>query len=109
MYIKIGNIESKRIEIKEYAAKVKKENESFNDKIEIIRLKEIIEKIKKENSKIPKIKLLVEEYKKVLKQKDEQIIKLRENNKSLYEYVQKIPTFIRKIFTKESNLKLLDK
>lgn len=102
----LKNIESNKKEINEYISKTKRENEILNTQIENIKLKNIIETLEKENSKIPKAKELVEEYKEILKQKEIEIEKLKENNKFLYECNQKIPKFIRKIFIKE-DIKLL--
>ena len=62
--------------------------------------------LKKENEKIPKAKELLQDYKDALKQKDSEIEKLKANNQELYEYIEKVPKFIRKIFIKE-NVKLL--
>ena len=62
------------------------------------RLKQLVDKLKEENSKIPKVKDLISEYKDVIKQKDEQINSLKKKNQELYEYIQKIPKFIRKLF-----------
>ena len=62
--------------------------------------------LKKENEKIPKAKELLQDYKDALKQKDSEIEKLKLNNQELYEYIEKVPKFIRKIFIRE-NIKLL--
>ena len=62
--------------------------------------------LKKENEKIPKAKELLQDYKDALKQKDSEIEKLKSNNQELYEYIEKVPKFIRKIFIRE-NIKLL--
>ena len=67
-------------QIKEYISKVKEENEIYNTKIEIIKLKEKIELLKQENSKIPKAKVLLEEYKELVNKKDKEISSLKENN-----------------------------
>lgn len=64
-------------------------------------MKDLIKKLEKENSKLPKAKKLVEEYQKLLKQKYNQIKELKEKNSYLYEYIDNIPKFIRKIFVKE--------
>ena len=67
-----------------------------------------LELLEKENSKIPKAKELVEEYKDALKQKDNEIEKLKRNNQELYESIKKLPKFIRKIFIKDIDTKLLN-
>jgi len=94
-------------EISQYVKSVKESNKIYDAKIENIRLKNIVEVFKKENNKIPKAKQLLEEYKNALKQKEEEIENLKENNEYLYENIQKIPKFIRKIFIKDTNLKQL--
>lgn len=88
-----------------YVQEVKKSNQNYNAKIENIRLKNLVETLKKENSKIPKAKDLISEYKEVLKQKDNEIEKLKKNNQELYNCIEKLPKIIRKIFIK--NLKKL--
>ena len=94
--------------IEEYVVKVKEENENFNNKIEIIRLNELIEKMKKENSKIPKAKLLIEEYKQALNQKNEEIKKIKQYNQKLEENIKKIPKILRNIFIRKEDIKLLN-
>lgn len=80
---------------------VRDSNDNFNMKMENIKLKNLIKTLEKENSKLPKAKKLLEEYKDVLKQKYTQVDELKEDNIYLYEYINKIPGFIRKIFVKE--------
>ncbi len=99
---------SNKNELLEYVEEAKKENQEFDIKVENIRLKSIIETLKKENKKIPKAKSLIEEYKEALKQKDDEIQQLKLKNKQLYENLQKIPLFLRKIFIKETKYKLLN-
>ena len=95
--------------VRDYISKLKKENESFNNKVEIFKLNQTIQKMKGENNKIPKAKILLEKYKELLTQKEQENAKLKKYNKYLYEYIQNIPAFIRKIFTKESNEKIINK
>ena len=92
-------------EIEMYVKQVKESNKNYNAKIENIRLKNLVETLKKENSKIPKAKDLISEYKEVLKEKDNEIEKLKKNNQELYNCIEKLPKIIRKIFIK--NLKKL--
>lgn len=87
-------------DVSSYISKVKKENEDFNAKIEIIMLKEIIESLKKENSKIPKAKALIKDYQELVNKKDKEISNLKQDNTKLYEDIQKIPIVLRKIFIK---------
>lgn len=101
----IKRVESKGNDINQYIAEVKEQNKEFDARVENVKLKNIIEVLKKENEKIPKAKELLQDYKDALKQKDNEIEKLKMKNKELYEYIEKIPKFIRKIFIKE-NIKL---
>lgn len=97
---KIEKQKSINTDVSEYISKVKKENEDFNAKIEIIMLKEIIESLKKENSKIPKAKALIKDYQELVNKKDKEINDLKQDNIKLYENIQKIPIVLRKIFIK---------
>ena len=97
----------KTSESDEYVQKVKETNTDIER--ENIRLNNLVKKKKKENSKIPKAKDLLEEYKIALKQRDEEIENLKAKNKQLYDNLQKIPKFLRKIFIKETKVKLLNK
>ena len=102
----IKSVESKGKDVNQYISDVKEQNKEFDAKVENVKLKNIIEMLKKENEKIPKAKELLQDYKDALKQKDSEIEKLKANNQELYEYIEKVPKFIRKIFIKE-NVKLL--
>lgn len=95
-------------EIVQHGDIVKESNGKIDIEKENIRLKNIIETLEKENSKIPKIKELLEEYKEALKQKDNEIEKLKINNQGLYESIQKLPKIIRRIFIKHFDTKLLN-
>ena len=86
----------RNFEMEKYLSRIKEENESFNNKIEIIKLKELVELLRKENNKIPKAKLLIEEYEQALKQRTKEVMMLREYNISLEEKFRKIPRFLRK-------------
>lgn len=96
---------NKKDEIKEYVKNIKKSNEQYNSKIENIKLKNIIKTLENENKKIPKAKELVKEYKKVVKQKDDKILKLQDINNYLNQEMKKIPKIIRNIFIKEIKIK----
>lgn len=91
-----------------YIQKVKESNQNYNAKIENIRLKNLVEILRKENSKIPKAKDLISDYKEALKQKDNEIARLKECNQNLYKYIQRVPKFLRKIFMRSEDIKLLD-
>lgn len=104
-----SNLEKNNIqpEVAEYVKNIKESNKNYEIKIENVQLNNLIGILKKENSKIPKAKELLEEYKKALKQKDEEIIRLRENNQYLYKNIQKIPKVVRRFFIKDIETKLL--
>lgn len=93
----------------EYINMAKEGNEKFNTKIENIKLKNMTEVLKKENEKLPKAKELLEEYKDALIKKDEEIVRLKNNNEELYSSIQRVPKFIRRIFIKDIEVKLLNK
>ena len=88
-------------EIDKYIKKIKQSNENYDTRIENIRLNNLVKFLKKENGKIPKVKELLEEYKELLKQKDNEIERLKINNKELHECIQKLPKIIKKIFIKD--------
>lgn len=98
----------KNTEIDDYVKSVKESNSNFENNIENIRLKKLIDVLQKENSKIPKAKDLLQEYKDTLKAKDDEIQKLKRNNENLLSMYNSIPKFIRKLFVKESDIKLLN-
>ena len=64
-------------------------------------------KLEDESSKDNEIKEMILEYKSLLEKKDEIIKSLNENNAQLYNSIQKCPFFIRKIFFKDFEKKLL--
>ncbi len=103
--------ENKSIENAEmdaYLKEVRESNQNYNAKIENIRLKNLVEMLKKENSKILKAKDLLSEYKDALKQKDDEIEKLKKNNQDLYNSIQKLPKLIKKLFIKDLNINMLN-
>ena len=87
---------------------VEESNENDYSKEENIRLKSLVEILQKENAKIPKVKDLVQEYKDELEKKNEKIKMLENNNYYLQSQLNKIPKFIRRIFIKKDNVKLLE-
>lgn len=91
-----------------YIQEVKESNQNYNDRIENIRLKNLVEMLKKENSKIPKAKDLISDYKDALKQKEDEIEKLKKNNQDLYNCIQGLPKIIKKLFIKDLNIKMLN-
>ena len=95
-------------EINAYIQKVRESNNNYNARIENIRLKNLVEMLKKENSKIPKARDLLSEYKDALKQKENEIEKLKKNNQDLYECIQGLPKIIKKLFIKNNDIKLLN-
>lgn len=98
----------KNDEIDTYLKKIRESNQNYDARIENIRLKNLVEILKKENSKIPKAKDLLSDYKEALKQKEDEIEKLKKNNQDLYNCIQRLPKIIRKMFIKDFNIKLLN-
>jgi len=68
-----------------------------------------INKYKNEAGKNNEIRKLLEDYKNLVNKKNEEIEKVKENNKLLYDSIQKCPKLIRKIYFKNFELKLLNK
>lgn len=109
-----NKINREQLEMNDYIRKCKTENELHEAGIEIIRLNQIIEMLRKENTKIGEAKELIIGYKNVTMSKEEEIKnlneevkKIKKNNEELYELLNKIPKFIRKIFLKD-DIKLLE-
>ena len=96
--IELDKKENDNKKVKGYINEIKKSNESYNVKMENIRLKNIIETLEKENSKIPKAKKLLEDYQKLIGQKNNKISNLINVNNGLKENINKIPKILRKIF-----------
>ncbi|MBR2786533.1 MAG: hypothetical protein IKD76_03455 [Clostridia bacterium] len=71
------------------------------------KLIELLEKYKAENTKIQQAKELLDNYKKILENKDREITKLKKTNQDLYESIQKCPKLFRKILFKDFDKKLL--
>ncbi len=99
---------SKDSEITNYISSVEESNRNNDTNEEIIRLKNIVEILQKENAKIPKVKDLVQEYKDELEKRNEEIKILKVNNNYLQNQLSKIPKFIRRIFIKKDEVKLLE-
>lgn len=68
-----------------------------------------INKYKNESGKNNEIRKLLEDYKNLVNKKNEEIEKVRENNKLLYDSIQKCPKLIRKIYFKNFESNLLNK
>ena len=66
-----------------------------------------INKYKNEAGKNNEIRKLLEDYKNLVNKKNEEIEKVKENNKLLYDSIQKCPKLIRKIYFKKFESKLL--
>lgn len=98
----------KNAEMDLYLKEIRESNQNYNARIENIRLKNLVEMLKKENSKIPKAKDLLFDYKEALKQKEDEIEKLKKNNQYLYNCIQGLPKIIKKLFIKDLNIKLLN-
>ena len=101
----------KKIEEQELQKKVEleeKARETYDAKMENIRLNNIIKALQEENKKIPKAKELLENYKDALEKKDIEIEQLKRNNQQLYMCIQKLPKIIRKLFIKGEDVKYLN-
>ena len=98
----------KNDEMVSYLKDIRESNRNYNARIENIRLKNLVEILKKENRKIPKAKDLLSDYKDALKQKEDEIEKLKKNNQDLYNCIQGLPKIIKKLFIKDLNIKLLN-
>jgi len=97
----------KNAEIDSYLKEIRESNQNYNARIENIRLKNLVEILKKENSKISKAKNLLSEYKDAMKEKDNEIKELRRSNQDLYNCIQGLPQIIKKLFIKNTDIKLL--
>lgn len=100
-------------EFKDYIKRCNTENELYNTKIEMIRLNGMLEKLKNENGKVDEAKDLIIGYRNVIGTKDAEISKLnaqlqemKKNNEELFDTLNKIPKFLRKMFIKD-DVKLL--
>ena len=93
--------------INTYIQEVENSNQNYNIQIENIRLKNLVEMLKKENNKITQAKDLVSEYKDALKQKNDEIEKLKKNNQDLYNCINGLPKIIKNLFIKNVDINLL--
>lgn len=91
----VSKIEKKQI--------IRSEYEGF-DKLNLIKE---INKYKIKAEKNNDIKRLLEDYKNLVNKKNEEINSLKENNKLLYNSIQKCPKLIRRIYFKDFESKLL--
>lgn len=95
-------------DVPQYIESVKSSNRDFDMEIQNAKLKNRIEKLELENSRILLENSVLEEYKKILQQNDKEIMRLKQWNQNLYGCIKKVPKFIRKIFIKTENIKLLN-
>ena len=84
-------------------------NSSDDLKFEISKLREMIDQKNKELEKLPQAKELIEDYRKLLMEKDATIAKLTTDNENLVKSINHLPAFIRKIFMKDIHLMLNEK
>ncbi len=91
------------MEITNYINKVKESNKNYYLKIENVKLKKIINKLENENEKIYKAKNLIEDYKKVLERKNNEISSLKSEINYLSECLNRIPKVFRRIFIKSKD------
>lgn len=104
----IEQTKSRSGDVESFVSKVKEENEEFDTKIENVKLAKLVENLKKENAKIPKMKYLATKYKNELSEKSKKVIELKKENQVLYSEFKKIPKFVRKIFIKVDDIRLVD-
>ena len=90
---------------KKQAVEDKLKEKEFNENIRLNELNAVLEK---EKVNISKAKELIVSYKKLLQEKQNEIDNLKEYNNSLEETVNRIPKFLRKIFLKKSDIKLIN-
>ena len=103
-----------KFEIEQYVQSVKKENEMHETLIENIKLSRKIGELQIENTKIEKAKQLITDYMTTLNNlkiendslKNENK-KTNENDETLRNIIKRLPKFIRRIFIKEDNVKML--
>ena len=63
--------------------------------------------LEKQKIEISKAKNLFSEYKDAMREKDNKIEELRRNNQDLYNCIQGLPKIIKKLFIKNTDIKLL--
>lgn len=68
------------------------------ERIDLIRT---LEKYKIASEKNKEIKKLIEEYRNLIKSKDDELSQLKENNSAMYNKIKRCPKLIRKIYFKE--------
>ena len=83
-------------------------------KSENLKLKQLVENLKVNSDKVDDAKQLVIDYRQVLTNKDDEIIKLKEqlssvqkDNEDLISMINKVPSFFRKLFIGKEECKLL--
>ena len=83
-------------------------------KSENLKLKQLVENLKVNSDKVDDAKELVIDYRQVLTNKDDEIIKLKEqlssvqkDNEDLIGMMNKVPSFFRKLFIGKEECKLL--
>ena len=83
-------------------------------KSENLKLKQLVENLMVNSDKVDDAKQLVIDYRQVLTNKDDEIIKLKEqlssvqkDNEDLISMINKVPSFFRKLFIGKEECKLL--
>lgn len=83
-------------------------------KSENLKLKQLVENLKVNSDKVDDAKQLVIDYRQVLTNKDDEIIKFKEqlssvqkDNEDLISMINKVPSFFRKLFIGKEECKLL--
>lgn len=99
--IKKVNVPKK--ELSRFVYKIKEDSSIYETKKENSHLKKLVEELQIENKKLYETKYLINEYKKVMNQKNRDIERLIVENEKLNASFEKIPNFIRKIFVENVN------
>lgn len=89
--------------------KIERNQQISNEYKGFSRLNLIMEiiKYKKQAGKIEEIKKLLEDYKNLVNKKNEEIEHVKDNNRLLYNSIQKCPKLIRRIYFKDFESKFL--
>ena len=90
-------------ELSRFVYKIKEDSSIYETKKENSHLKKLVEELQIENKKLYETKYLINEYKKVMNQKNRDIERLIVENEKLNASFEKIPNFIRKIFVENVN------
>ena len=82
------------------------EIENQNMSTEIERLKKIIDSNQAKLNKVTETEEVLTSFQKIITEKEEVITKLADDNQQLVDYINGVPTWVRKVFMKDVNAKL---